>query len=49
MRAERAARALEPRVVGIETSDHPTDRQLMAHVKHAFGITDRVFQSTFSR
>jgi stalled ribosome rescue protein Dom34 len=37
------APALEPRVVGIETSDHPTDRQLVAHIRHAFGITDRVF------
>jgi stalled ribosome rescue protein Dom34 len=33
---------LEPRVLGIETSDHPTDRQFIAHIKHAFGITDRV-------
>jgi stalled ribosome rescue protein Dom34 len=35
-------RALEPRVVGIETADHPTDRQLIAHIKHHFGIADRV-------
>jgi hypothetical protein len=36
------ARVLEPRVVGIETADHPTDRQLIAHIKHHFGIEDRV-------
>lgn len=36
------APATEARVVGIETADHPTDRQLLAHVKHHFGITDRV-------
>jgi stalled ribosome rescue protein Dom34 len=35
-------RVLEPRVVGIETADHPTDRQLIAHIKHHFGIADRV-------
>jgi stalled ribosome rescue protein Dom34 len=36
------APALEPRVVGIESADHPTDRQFVAHVKRYFGITDRV-------
>src|SRR5579862_8482518 len=36
------ASALEPRVVGVETVDHPTDRQLIAHIKHHFGIADRV-------
>jgi stalled ribosome rescue protein Dom34 len=34
--------ALEPRVVGIESADHPSDRQLIAHIKHHFGIVDRV-------
>jgi stalled ribosome rescue protein Dom34 len=34
--------AIEPRVVGIETADHPTDRQLISHIKHHFGITDRI-------
>jgi stalled ribosome rescue protein Dom34 len=33
---------LESRVVGIETADHPTDRQLVAHIKHHFGIVDRI-------
>jgi stalled ribosome rescue protein Dom34 len=28
--------ALEPRIVGIETADHPTDRQLVAHVRQYF-------------
>ncbi|MGD0676359.1 MAG: translational machinery protein [Polyangiaceae bacterium] len=36
------APAIEPRVVGIETADHPTDRQLVSHIKHHFGVTDRV-------
>ena len=36
------APALEPRVVGIETVDHPTDRQIIAHIKHHFGVTNRV-------
>ena len=29
---------LEGRVVGLETVDHPTDRQLVAHVRHYFNI-----------
>jgi stalled ribosome rescue protein Dom34 len=28
--------ALELRIVGVETADHPTDRQLIAHVRHYF-------------
>jgi stalled ribosome rescue protein Dom34 len=36
------APAIESRVVGIETADHPTDRQLLAHIKHHFGVTDRI-------
>jgi stalled ribosome rescue protein Dom34 len=28
--------ALDQRVVGVETADHPTDRQLVAHVRHYF-------------
>ncbi len=36
------AAAVESRVVGVESADHPTDRQLMAHVKHHFGVTDRI-------
>ena len=30
------APAVEAQVVGIETVDHPTDRQLAAHVRHYF-------------
>jgi stalled ribosome rescue protein Dom34 len=28
--------ALEPRVVGVESADHPTDAQLVAHIRHYF-------------
>jgi len=28
--------ALEARIVGVETADHPTDRQLVAHVRAYF-------------
>jgi len=28
--------ALESKVVGVETVDHPTDRQLIAHARHYF-------------
>jgi stalled ribosome rescue protein Dom34 len=28
--------ALEPKVVGVETVDHPTDRQLVAHMRGYF-------------
>ncbi|MGA3122443.1 MAG: translational machinery protein [Polyangiaceae bacterium] len=31
-------RAIEPKIVGSETVDHPTDRQLVAHVKQYFGM-----------
>jgi hypothetical protein len=27
---------LEPKIVGVETADHPTDRQLVAHVRQYF-------------
>ncbi|MES1185283.1 MAG: hypothetical protein ABUL60_15840 [Myxococcales bacterium] len=29
-------RGLEAKVVGVETVDHPTDRQLVAHARHYF-------------
>jgi stalled ribosome rescue protein Dom34 len=29
-------RQLEAKVVGVETVDHPTDRQLVAHARHYF-------------
>jgi hypothetical protein len=31
---------LEPRIIGIETVDHPTDRQLVAYAKHYFAADD---------
>lgn len=33
---QKQAPSLEPRIVGIETADHPTDRQLIAHVRQYF-------------
>jgi len=37
------ARALEGKVVGVETADHPTDAQIVAHVRSHFRIpTPRV-------
>jgi stalled ribosome rescue protein Dom34 len=33
-------RALEKRIVGIETLDHPTDGQLVAYVKSYFKVKD---------
>lgn len=32
--------ALSPRIVGVETVDHPTDRQLVAHVREYFRAGD---------
>jgi stalled ribosome rescue protein Dom34 len=40
----KQAHPLEPKIVGIETVDHPTDAQIMAYAKHYFGIPDRVGQ-----
>jgi len=34
--AQKHAPSLAACVVGIETSDHPTDRQLVAHIRHYF-------------
>lgn len=36
------ARALEPLIVGVETVDHPTDRQLIAYAKTYFHRVDAV-------
>lgn len=38
--AQQHAPRVASRVVGLETADHPTDRQLVAHIRHYFG-TDR--------
>ena len=35
-------RSLEPRIVGVETVDHPTDRQLIAYSKRYFAADDRM-------
>ncbi len=35
-------RSFEPRLVGIETVDHPTDRQLVAYSKKYFSAEDRM-------
>jgi hypothetical protein len=40
--AREHAPAIEPHIVGVETVDHPTDAQLVAHIKHYFHVTDRV-------
>ncbi|MDP9149261.1 MAG: translational machinery protein [Myxococcota bacterium] len=34
--------ALEPKIVGIETVDHPTDGQLVAYVQRYFRAADRM-------
>jgi hypothetical protein len=33
---QKRAPDLEPRIVGLETADHPTARQLVAHVRDYF-------------
>ena len=33
---QRHDHALEARIVGIESADHPTDAQLVAHMRHYF-------------
>ena len=35
-------RALEPRIVGVETVDHPTDRQMVAYARTYFQRSDRM-------
>ena len=34
--------SLEKRIMGLETVDHPTDKQLLAHIKTYFGLPDRL-------
>lgn len=36
---------LEPRIVGVETVDHPTDRQLAAYARKYFQSADRAHAS----
>lgn len=38
----KSAPSLEPRIVGVETVDHPTDGQLVAYAKKYFLKTDRM-------
>ena len=40
--AEKHAHALAPKVVGVETVDHPTDGHLIAYAKTYFKRTDRL-------
>jgi hypothetical protein len=35
--AQQHERALESRIIGVESADHPTDAQLVAHMRHYFG------------
>ncbi|HVH46917.1 MAG TPA: hypothetical protein VM925_31455 [Labilithrix sp.] len=35
-------RGLEPKIIGVETVDHPTDGQLVAHARHYFRAADRM-------
>lgn len=35
-------RALESKVLGVETLDHPTDGQIVAYVRHYFKAADRM-------
>jgi stalled ribosome rescue protein Dom34 len=36
----RHAHQVAEKIVGVETVDHPTDRQLVAYARHYFGIVD---------
>jgi len=40
--AREHAKAIESHIVGVETVDHPTDAQLVSHIKQYFHVTDRV-------
>jgi stalled ribosome rescue protein Dom34 len=40
--AREHAPKVEARIVGIESVDHPTDAQLIAHARRYFHVTDRV-------
>jgi stalled ribosome rescue protein Dom34 len=39
---ERHDHALSPRILGVETLDHPTDGQLAEYVRHYFHAKDRL-------
>lgn len=38
--AQRHDPKLDAKIVGVETVDHPTDRQLVAHIRHYFKVAD---------
>lgn len=38
----KRAHALEPKIVGVETVDHPTDGQLVAYAKRYFEIPEKM-------
>jgi stalled ribosome rescue protein Dom34 len=40
--AHKHAPSLEPHIAGVETVDHPTDRQIVAYSKTYFGADDRM-------
>lgn len=40
--AHKHAHALEPKIIGVETVDHPTDGQLIAYAKKYFLASDRM-------
>jgi stalled ribosome rescue protein Dom34 len=40
--AQKNEHKLESKIVGLETVDHPTDKQLVAHAKHYFVGADRM-------
>lgn len=42
----RHAPKLENKIVGVETSDHPTDGQLVAHAKKYFHAKDKTLPQT---
>ncbi len=42
------APALEPKIVGVETIDHPSDRQLAAYARKYFEAADRIHKPGFT-
>ena len=46
---QRHDHALEARIVGIESADHPTDAQLVAHLRHYFHESAHVARTVISR
>jgi stalled ribosome rescue protein Dom34 len=40
------AKAIEPKIVGVETVDHPTDGQLVAYIRKYYRAKDRMLASS---